>query len=312
MEYSENVLSYILDQLSNNRSQKTGNVSHEPAAFSWAYTVEKKDFDKEHEQFKSAKNEFDFEIELEILSTWRDRYSKEESPTAKKLTQRLNTLIKNVQKKIKNKEEFHQLVAGLHQARKNNDIGKEIQCFTKIYNSMGEHVYSDVYAYKKELTTQTNNPVYRHQYIKGGSPRIHAELSRCIALHLSALYGKNAHIASRYGANPYEWKSRAEDWKETAYQQYKKLSEALGRSFYQDAKDFAPFRQDPFIIGGLYGPETVQQENQNTPLSKEEKTQETNTLENTPSPTPGIHNGMPSVFSQEVLDFMVNKHTRFD
>ena len=304
MEYNEHVLSYILHSLPGKKSDIE--TPQKPMAHSWDYEIDVHNFNEEKKKFDLAKETYDYDTKLEILKNWYERYASSSTLTSQKLTKNLHQLIRDTQRDIRKREEFYQLIARFHLAHQHKDIKQEIDALQKVYHKIGTFIYRDVYRRKKWLATKQMLSSASFP-IKGGTPRMRAELSLHIARRLSKLYKENPELASQYKENPYEWEQHAKDWEAETSVCYQNRCRAIDQSSHSGG-DFPPFGQDVLEAGGLYGPETfskrIQDLQNQLAQEKNKDKEEPHIIEN------GTYNGMPSIFSQEVLNNMINKHDR--
>ncbi len=305
MKNNEYVLSYVLHSLF---QKKSGiETPQKPMAHSWDYEIDVHDFEEEKKKFDLAKETYDYDTKLEILKNWYERYASSSTLTSQKLTKNLHQLIRDTQRDIRKREEFYQLIARFHLAHQHKDIKQQIDTLQKIYHKIGTFIYRDIYRRKKWLATKQKLPSAFFP-IKGGTPRMRAELCMHIARRLSKLYKENPELASQYKENPYEWEQHAKDWEAETSVCYQNRCRAMDHSSNPDKADFPPLGQDAFETGGLYSPEAFSQRIQDLQeklaQEKNKDKEEPHIIEN------GTYNGMPSIFSQEMLDAMINKTTR--
>ncbi len=306
MAFNEITLSYILHSLPGDKSDIQ--TPQKPLAFSWDYERDVHNFKEEKKQFDLAKKTYDYNKKLEFLERWRDRYNQNDTPTGQRLLKNLDILIKNTKKDIQKREDFYQLIAHFHIAHQNKDIKQEIDALQEIYKKADTFIYRDAYRRKKWLLDHRQNLPFSSYPIKGGTARMRAELSLHIARRLSKLYKENFELASQYKENPYEWQQHSKDWEDEASRQYQNSCRAIEHSSNPNANDYKPFGQDAFESGGLYGPEVFSKRIEK--ILSESLAEKNEDETESPKPENGTYNGMPSLFSQEMLNEMIDKHFR--
>lgn len=315
MNYNKQTLEEILSKFSEKSSQKEEEETKKVYPFSPSYIREIKEFNYEKDAFDYAVQTLDFDKQLEILTKWRERYADDNDHIACQLTKKLDKLVCGVQGIINDREEFHKLVAEMHYAHEKKDFMREIDCYRKMYKSIGKHILNDVYMSKRNTSNS-----YTRGYIQGGKPRIYARLSISISAHLSELYKKlskqyekikneNPSLVKNWlsklhkqneNENPENFENYAKDWDYKSNKQYKKMTQAIEKSNNKSQPDYEPFGSiDAFGYNGIYGP--------SSPLIKdylaniEQETIKASTIQ---TPQKPINNGL--LFSSEEMKGMID------
>jgi len=238
LEDIENAFSqYAILRLKNKRKEDARSKATQGLAFS-AYLISQiRSF--EHDMDALQRCEFDYHAQIDIFKTMKKMYCQSENPAVKtkQLSLLLTDRICQAKKKQKKKDDFHDLVFRFYHPK---DAKDKIKTATALYKKVGEHILGDL-----------------PPYIKGGRPRVYAELKSELAGILNELYLQNAVNAQQFGSQEKDFRSAAADCQAAKQTQEKIIAKALDLSTYTEHQAGHPFGpQGAFSKGGIYGPDS--------------------------------------------------------
>ena len=255
----ENALSqYAILRLKGKRKEDARNKATTGLAFSPYLISRMKSFEYDMDALQRC--EFDYNAQIDVFKMMKEQYcsSENKSPKEKQLSFLLTQRIYQATQKQKKKDNFHNLLTRFYHPK---DLKDKIKTATSLYKQVGEHILSDL-----------------PSNIKGGRPRVYAELKRDIAKILSELYSQNALNAKQFGSNEKDFRSAASDWEAEKEKQQDIITKALELSTYTAHQAGHPFGLNgAFEAGGVYGPDSKFAGNtpqpQNAPTLKPQKVQ---------------------------------------